>query len=390
MAIINRVKWDGDNGDILAWRFDSSDDLSTSTQLIVNESQEAFLVKEGVYQGPFGPGRHTLSTENIPLLRTLMKLPFGGKTPFSAEVWYTNLTANLNVLWGTPDPIQLQDPKYKVMIPVRAFGQYAIRVNDSKKFLLKLVGTIPVFDSEALSNYFRGALITKIKTQIASAIIKTGMSVLEINTELENLSNIIMTSFTRDVEDFGVELIQFNVHSINIPEDDPAVMTLKGALARRAKLDILGSTYQQERSFDVLEDAASNEANAGNIMGAGMGLGMGVGIGQTMGSGMSNLSKNVPLNTSDVQTCSKCSAQSPLNSLFCISCGNSLKKASSLECPGCNHEVDASAKFCGNCGFLMKASCAKCNSPLVPGAKFCPECGEPTAPKKPKTGTKKK
>jgi membrane protease subunit (stomatin/prohibitin family) len=389
MPIINRVKWDGDNQDILAWRFDSSDDLSTSTQLIVNESQEAFLVKEGVYQGPFGPGRHTLSTENIPLLRTLMKLPFGGKTPFSAEVWFTNLTANLDVKWGTPDPIQLKDPVYKVMIPVRAFGQYAIRITDSKKFLLKLVGTVPVFDSENLSNFFRGALITKIKTQIATGIIKTGISVLEINTELENLSSIIKNSFTKDIEDFGVELIQFNVHSINVPEDDPAVLTLKGALARRAKLDILGSNYQQERSFDTMELAASNEGNTGNVMGAGMGLGMGVGMGGAMGNAMNQAASQVDTSATK-KNCFSCAHPNPASAAFCLNCGEPLKKATSMDCPECNEPVDLKAKFCGNCGHLMKATCNKCQSPLLPGAKFCPECGEPAGGKKPKASPKKK
>lgn len=142
------------NPNILAWKF-PSEELSTWTQLIVNESQEAYLVKSGVYQGPFGAGRHALSTENIPFLSKAMGLPFGGKSPFTAEVWYVNLATNLNIKWGTPDPIQLNDPKYQIMVPVRAFGQYGIRITDPKKFLLKLVGTLKVFDADTLSEYFK-------------------------------------------------------------------------------------------------------------------------------------------------------------------------------------------------------------------------------------------
>ncbi|MCC6912033.1 MAG: SPFH domain-containing protein, partial [Flavobacteriales bacterium] len=136
MAVIDLVKWNG-SPNLLAWKF-PSEELSTWTQLIVNESQEAYLVRGGVYDGPFAGGRHTLTTENIPLIRSLLGLPFGGQSPFSAEVWYVNKVTNLNIKWGTPDPIQLQDPKYQIMIPVRAFGQYGIKVQDSKKFLLKL------------------------------------------------------------------------------------------------------------------------------------------------------------------------------------------------------------------------------------------------------------
>lgn len=290
MAIIDRVNWSG-SPNILAWRF-PSDQLSTWTQLIVNESQEAFLVRGGVYEGPFGAGRHTLSTENIPGLSKLMGLPFGGKTPFSAEVWFVNRVFNLDVRWGTPDPIQLQDPKYQIMVPIRAFGQYGIRIVDSKKFLRKIVGTLPTFDADTLSEYFRGAFITRIKTEIANAIIKNGTSVLEVSTQLESLSNALKISLGPDVEEYGVSLAQFNIHSINVPEADPAVISLKAALAKRAEMGILGFNYQQERSFDVMETAAGNEG-AGGVMSAGLGFGMGAAMGGPMANAFAQVAPTV-------------------------------------------------------------------------------------------------
>jgi membrane protease subunit (stomatin/prohibitin family) len=114
LAVVDLVKWNG-TPDLLAWKF-PSEELSTWTQLIVGETQEAFLVRGGVYEGPFGAGRHTLDTENIPVLRNLIGIPFGGKSPFSAEVWFVNKLVNLDVKWGTPDPIQLQDPKFQLMV----------------------------------------------------------------------------------------------------------------------------------------------------------------------------------------------------------------------------------------------------------------------------------
>lgn len=280
MAIIDLVKWDG-SPNLLAWKF-PSEELSTWTQLVVNESQEAYLVRGGVYDGPFLGGRHTLTTENIPLIRGALGLPFGGKSPFSAEVWFVNKVANLTIRWGTPDSIQLQDPKYQVMLPVRAFGQYGVQIIDSKKFLLKLVGTLPGFDVDTLSDYFRGAFITKIKTEIAQSILKVGISVLEIATHLEEISSMLRNSLNEEMESYGIRLIQFNVHSINVPEDDPAVISLKGALAKKAEMGIVGFTYQQEKSFDVLKTAAGNEGASSSVMGAGLGLGMGVGVGSAM------------------------------------------------------------------------------------------------------------
>ncbi len=291
MPVIDFVKWDGDPN-TLAWKF-AEQELSTWTQLVVNESQEAFLVKQGVYDGPFGAGRHTLSTENIPLIRGLIGLPFGGKSPFTAEVWFVNKVVNLDIKWGTPDPIQLQDPKYQIMVPVRAFGQYGVRVADSKRFLLKLVGTLPSFDTSTLAEYFRGALITKIKNEIAATIIKAGVSVLEISAQLDSLSKEIKTKLTEEIQEFGVELTQFNVHSINVPEEDGAVSKLKQALAKRAEMGIVGFNYQQERSFDVMQAAASNEGTSGGVMGAGMGLGIGAGIGMPMGTMMGQMASQI-------------------------------------------------------------------------------------------------
>ncbi|TFW34561.1 SPFH domain-containing protein [Massilia horti] len=291
MAIIDRVKWDG-SPNLLAWKYPSQE-LSTWTQLIVNESQEAFVVRGGVYDGPFGAGRHTLSTENLPLLRELIGIPFGGTSPFSAEVWFVNKVTNLDIRWGTPDPIQLEDPRYKIMVPVRAFGQYGIRIEEAKRFLLKLVGTLPGFDTDTLSDYFRGVFITRIKTGIANAIVHNGQSVLEVSTQLDLLSDMLKNSLTPEVAEYGVSLSQFNIHSINVPEEDAAVKTLKAALAKRAEMGIVGYNYQQERSFDVMQTAAANEGSAGTLMGAGLGLGAGVGLAPAMGQTFSQITQQI-------------------------------------------------------------------------------------------------
>ena len=291
MAVIDLVKWDG-TPNIVAWKY-PRDNLSTWTQLIVNESQEAFVVRGGVYDGPFGAGRHTLSTENLPLLRSLIGVPFGGKSPFTAEVWYVNRVTNLDVRWGTPDAIPLQDPKYGIMIPVRAFGQYGIRIVDSKRFLLKLVGTLPGFDVDTLSSYLKGVLITRIKTEIANCIARAGISILEVATQLDALSASLKAALIPELAEYGVALAQFNIHSINVPEDDEAVSTLRKALAKRAEMGIVGFTYQQERSFNVMETAAGNEGTAGGVMGAGLGFGMGMGMGPAMGQSFSQAAADI-------------------------------------------------------------------------------------------------
>jgi membrane protease subunit (stomatin/prohibitin family) len=291
MSIVDFVKWDGEPS-LIAWKY-GSQELSTWTQLIVNETQEAFLVKTGVYEGPFGSGRHTLSTENIPLLTNIIGLPFGGKSPFTAEVWFVNKIVNLDIKWGTQDPIQLQDPKYQVMLPVRAFGQYGIRVKNSKKFLLKLVGTVNSFTSEDVSSYFKGKFITNIKNDISNAIIRRKISVLEVSAYLDELSNDLESRLNQAVDEYGIELVQFNINSINVPEDDDSVIKLRNALAKKAEMGIVGFDYAQERSFDVMESAARNEGTAGSMLGAGMGAGIGIGIGAPLGNSMGNIAGQI-------------------------------------------------------------------------------------------------
>jgi len=159
------------------------------------------------------------------------------------------------------------------------------------------VGTLKGFDTDTMSDYFRGVFVTRIKTNIANAIIRSGQSVLEISTQLEALSLALKESLSVDIAEFGVVLSQFNIHSINVPEDDPAVKTLKAALAKRAEMGIVGFNYQQERSFDVLQAAAGNEGSAGTVIGAGIGLGMGAGIGGAVGQGFGQISNQIQVPT---------------------------------------------------------------------------------------------
>ena len=149
MAIIEVLKYNG-GPDVFAWKY-PSEELGTWTQLIVNESQEAVLVKEGQILDIFGSGRHTLETANIPLLNKIVNLPFGGRSPFTAEVWYINKAFNLDIKWGTPTPIQIQDPKYGIFVPVRSNGIFGIHIVDSAAFHVKLVGTLRSFDQTSIT-----------------------------------------------------------------------------------------------------------------------------------------------------------------------------------------------------------------------------------------------
>lgn len=326
MALFEVIKYEG-TSDMFAWKY-PNEEIGTWSQLIVSESQEAILFKDGRAYDVFTSGRYTLETQNIPLLNKVINLPFGGESPFSAEIWFVNKVHSLDIKWGTPTPIQFQDPKYKVFVPIRSYGQFGVQIEDSKKFLIKLVGTLTAFDKTNLIRYFRGLYLARAKDAISSFLLHKQISVLEINAYLDEISDYLNEKIQPTLSEYGIKLLNFYVNEISIPEEDPSVMQLKNALAKRAEMDIVGYSYQQERSFDTLESAAKNQGSGSDLMGMGVGLGAGVGMGGAFGGAFGELSKNISTNPSD-------------------------NKVAQYVCPNCHVLINGKTKFCPECGHKM-------------------------------------
>jgi len=278
VALIDVVKWDNP-GSQLVWKFPNSE-LSTATQLIVNESQTAILFKSGQRCDVFRAGRHTLSTGNIPVLNGLVNLPFGGKSPFTAEVWFVNQTIPLNLKFGTPTPLQIEDPVYQVVVPVRAFGQFGLLVEDPGLFVHKLVGANAGLTEAALTDHFKGILISRLKSRIAQVFVREKVGILEVETMLDELSRALEQAFAPDYAEYGLAMRAFRIMSISVPDDDPSVLELKKAKANAARRRIEGTSYSQERSFDVLQTGAGNTGAGGAFASVGVGLGVGHAVGQ--------------------------------------------------------------------------------------------------------------
>ena len=375
MAVVEVIKYNG-KPNVMAWKY-PNEELGTWTQVIVNETQEVVFVKEGKILDVLGAGRHTLSTENIPLLSKLINLPFGGRSPFTAEIWYVNKIFALDVKWGTAPAIQLQDPKYHVFVPITAFGQFGIQVADAKKFLTKLVGTLPSFEHDVMVKYFRGLLVSNVKNVISDYLVKKYISILEINAYISEISTELENQLRPKIEEYGINLVNFYVTSIEAPEDDSAVIKLKEALSKRAEMDIVGFDYTTARSFDTLESAAKNEGSGSNFMNAGIGLGMGLGMGGQFGNQMSNVANRFNTNSSndnkkETTICKKCGAEVEENQKFCPECGERLGNF----CKECGAKLIKKQKFCPECGAAQIFTCPKCKKEIDENSKFCPECGE--------------
>ncbi len=281
MALIDIVQYDGNDQEFV-WKFPSSN-LRLGTQLVVRPGQLAFFVSRGQICDEVKSGTITLKTGNIPLLTKLISLPFGGDTPFQAEVWFVNLISKLDNKWGTARPIQLEDPKYGLVVPVRAFGQFGFRIGNARQFLEGITGTARVFTADQIDDYFKGVLLQSVNVSLGRAFVQQRISVLEASMHMEAISQHCAQAIQTEFARFGLELVNFFLHSINIPEEDASYQRLKVLKEKAAELNLLGrDIYQYDRSMVVLQTAAANEGGGGGLMQAGVGLAVGAGIGQQM------------------------------------------------------------------------------------------------------------
>lgn len=345
MAIIDVVRFDGlKSRDWLIYKY-PSDSLVIGTQLIVQEGQCAVFVKGGSIADSFSPGTYTLSTQNLPILKTLTNMTFGGKTPFSAEVYFVNTTVKLDINWGTIDPIQLIDPKYYIKLRVRAFGQMGIQVVDAKTLFRVIIGGMSQNDIvkfDKIKEYFRGLLVIKVKSMIADAIITNNLSALEISAHLDRLSDKIKEQIVPAFKAYGFSVSNFFIQSINFPDED--FERINKILENKAEFEIMGDRrYATKRSFDVYEGAANNQNGvAGAFATGGMGLGVGFGLGNSLGSTV----------------------------------GNPVQQAFTKECTACHAQIPRDARFCSECGFDMQEKVCECGNRIKPGERFCSRCGK--------------
>lgn len=392
MAIFEVIKYEGDNSTFV-WKH-PKEDFNTGSQLIVHESQEALFFANGQALDLFGPGRHTLDTQNLPLLRRVVNLPTGGDPAFHCEVYFINRTEQMAVKWGTDSKVQFMEPTYQFPLSIGACGEMSLSPEDSRKLVVKLVGTEKDLSQETLTRYFRAFLMTRVKSYLAQTIREKKISIFEIDEHLSDLSDALREKLIADFSDYGVALRRFFVTSILKPEGEAAYEKFKELHVRqyadvveaqlRQKVGLIdqataaqrmviesqgiaqkraieGYTYQQERGFDVAEEAVQNEG-IGSFSSAGIGLGMMTGIGGAVGGTVGGIVQGAvsPLvqqpttdspfmHEGEAAFCSECGARLSSGSAFCEECGTAIGKRKSA-CPKCGYVFERPGKFCPKCG----------------------------------------
>lgn len=307
------IKYEGDNS-IFIWKH-PCEDFNSLTQLIVRENQEAIFFMNGQALDLFGAGRYTLETQNIPKIGKVLNRTTGDKTPFHCEVYFINKTEQMNIKWGTDSKVQYVEPTYGFPIYIGASGEMSLRAEDSRKLLLKLVGTEKYLGQQQLTGYFRAFLMTRVKTYIAQIMKTNAINIFEIDENLTLFSDSIKNLLLADFADYGVVLERFFVTTVLKPDGDKQYEKFKELHFRqyadiaeaklRQQTDIIyaqteaqktiiesqamatkraqeGYTYQQERGFDVAEKVAQNEA-VGEFTNMGVGFGTMAGVGGAVG-----------------------------------------------------------------------------------------------------------
>lgn len=312
------IKYEGDNSTFI-WKH-PCEDFNSLTQLIVHESQEAIFFMNGQALDLFGPGRYTLETQNIPLIGKALNRATGDKTPFHCEVYFTNKTEQMSIKWGTDSKVQFLEPKYGFPISIGASGEMSLRVENSRKLLLKLVGTENLLGQQKLVGFFRAFLMTRVKTYMAQVMKTNAINIFEIDENLTSFSDSIKKLLVPDFADYGISLERFFVTTVIKPDGDrqyekfrelhfrqyadiaearlrqqteiinaetEAQKTVIDSKAQATKRAQEGYTYAQERGFDVAEQVAQNEA-VGQFTNMGVGLGTMAGVGGAVGSVVGN------------------------------------------------------------------------------------------------------
>lgn len=384
--IVDIIKYEGDNSTFI-WKH-PSEDFNTLTQLIVHENQEAVFYMNGQVYDTFEAGHYTLKTQNIPLLGKALNLVTGGKSPFHCEVYFINKSEQMAIKWGTDSKVQYVEPTYGFPISIGVSGEMSLRVDDSIKLLIKLVGTENYLTQQKLVAFFRAVLMAKVKSYIAQIMRTEAINIFEIDENLVEFSNSIKSLLIKDFTEYGVALEQFFVTTVAKPDGDRQYERFKDLHFRKyadvaeaklrqevsvidaeteAKKVVIdsqaqatkrmqeGYTYAQERGFDVAEKAAANEG-VGQMTNLGVGLGMMSGVGSTVGGVVGNavgVALNSTVNNSAQATesgfCDNCGAKLIAGATFCDECGTAVASKDDV-CVNCGYKFERAGKFCPKCG----------------------------------------
>lgn len=314
---IDVIEWNEQQDGILSYRYPMRDlEIQNGGQLTVSESQLAAFVNEGKIADVFGPGLHTLNTRNLPVLTDLMNWDKNFESPFKSEVYFFSTRQQMDQKWGTATPITIRDNEFGA-VRLRCFGIYAYRIAYPRVFFNQVCGTRPAYFAQDVEGQLRNTILA----HITNAFANSNVAFLDLAANQAKLAAQINDGLKPGFASLGLELTQFVVENISLPEE------LAKVLDQRIGMKMVGNmdSYTRYAAAESLDLAA---ANTGGGAGVGMGLGAGAAVAQVLATSL-----RAPL----VGTMTPSSAEVSANegTKFCIECGKALS---------------VRARFCADCG----------------------------------------
>ena len=353
MELLDVIKFEGDD-QTLVWKH-PHEDFNTKSVLIVHESQEAIFFKDGKALDLFGPGKYELETENIPLLRNLINIPTMGVSPFHCEVYFINKITSMNMEWGTNSRFQVLDPHFQVPLNVGASGSMEFVIDDSRKFLIKVVGTQQNVTSGKVMKYFREKTVTKVKSYLAT--IMTELSYVNVTQHLDEISEALNSKLNEEYKEYGIKLINFYVSTIIVPEED--TLKIKEVLNKKMEYGTFNINWADDQIVQISKKYAENPGSQDNVGGMMAQVPIAMAFGQML---KNNIMGDINNPLTEQSNIFKQKKEENKNGFYCPDCGTNLVKE---------------AKFCYNCGksFSNELSCPQCGQKISEEYKFCMYCG---------------
>jgi membrane protease subunit (stomatin/prohibitin family) len=346
------IEWFDETGRAIVHRYppSGSAEIKLGAQLVVRTSQAAIFFRDGKGLDVFGAGRHTLTTNNLPILTKLLSLPWGFTSPFRVEIVFVNLMTFTNLRWGTKDPVAFKDSQLG-LVRLRAFGAFSMRVTQPLVFVNSLAGTQGEVATEHVEDYLREVIVSRLNDYLGESI----ETLADLPKHYDEMGAAVRTRLADDFGKYGMALVDFFVNRITPPEDVQKMIDERSGMAAVGDLE----RFLKFKAAKALGDAAVSGGVGGPAM-TGLGLGAGAGIGLMLpGMLLKTLGAETP--TQDpiaagdvVQRCARCGEAFSTSARFCPSCGQAV--GSQFRCQNCQAMLSPGTRFCVNCGERVSGS----------------------------------
>ena len=311
--------------------------IKLGSQLIVEESQQAVFFRDGKALDTFGPGRHALATQNLPLLTKILGMPFEGKSPFQAAVIFVSTKTFLDLKWGTKEPVAYRDSEL-AMVRLRAFGKFAVRITNAQLFVNTVVGTNDVYTTDGVESYFKDVIVARLTDVLGENL----QSIFDLPKVYDELGMALKSRVSDDFSKYGIELVDMYLGAITPPNEVQKLIDERAGMAAVGDMN----AYMKFKAAKAMGDAAQN---TGGETGGGVGAGLGVGMGAGMGMMLPQMLKEAMQDQ-----------------------GGQPAPAGGGGAAG---SAPAAQENAGGAAAAAAAFCHECGGKLPDAAKFCPACG---------------